>query len=131
LKIVDQLKMPTIIRQYGEFVAQSGRADPQVEIANSLALRSQPTALATKDPGGFVIDAEQFDAAEERLKCLFALHWVAGIENPFIELGERYEREGKALRTEILDASNDLWVTVEVMNHPIGVDQISQGLGIG
>ena len=49
---------------------------------------------------------------------------VTGIENALVEFGERNYRQSD-VRAEILNAGNDFAVTVEVMDHPIGIDQIA------
>jgi hypothetical protein len=61
-----------------------------------------------KDVRGLVIYANQVDTAEKSLKSFLALLRRAGVENALLELGERDERYGNALCTEILNARDDL-----------------------
>ena len=58
LKVLDQLKVPAIVRQDDEPVAYGGRPDKKVKVADGLALGSQTASFATEDSRGFVVESD-------------------------------------------------------------------------
>jgi len=131
LKFLNQFKMPAIVGQKHETMTQCSGANQKVEVADHLTLASQPAALATEDPGGFVIEVEYLDTTKKRFKSFLATLWVAGIKHALVQFSERDVRQRDALRAEVLNTSNYGGVAVQVMNYPIGVDKISQRSGTG
>ena len=61
--------MPAIVGQKHETMTQCSGANQKIEVTDHCALTSQPAALATEDPGGFLILAEYLDTAKKRFMC--------------------------------------------------------------
>jgi len=74
---------------------------------------------------GFFIDADQRDTPEKILNCVLAFARIPRIEDALIKLGQRDYRQCKTLRMKLLNASEDLRVSVEVVNHPVRVEKIT------
>jgi hypothetical protein len=125
LKLLDQLKVPPVVGQNREAVAQRGSANQEIEVSNHLAQGSWPATLAAKNPRGILVYAHQLDTKKKILKCFLAFLWVTGIEDSLEEFGERDCQQPDTLWAEILNASDDFGVAVEVMNYPVSVDEIT------
>ena len=68
-KFLNQFKMRRLLLKNREIMAQRGGANQKIEVTDHCALTSQPAALATEDPGGFLILAEYLDTAKKRFMC--------------------------------------------------------------
>jgi hypothetical protein len=88
MKFLDEFEMAPIVGQNREAVVQRRSTNQKVEVANRLTSGSQPASLATKHSRGFLIWANQLNAAEKILERFLALPWIAGIENALAELGK-------------------------------------------
>ena len=53
------------------------------------------------------------------------------MENALVKFRERAERQSQTMGAEFLNPSDDLRVAVQIMNHPVGVDEISYRSDIG
>jgi len=95
---------------------------------DSLSLGSESATLPAKNTCGFVIDSEHFGAAHKIPQRFFALFRLARIENPLVQFGERDHGQTNPLPFQFLNAFDNSGMTVEIMYHPISIDQVEHRL---
>ncbi len=59
------------------------------------------------------------------MQGLLAFERIAGVVDAFLELREGDHRDGDAERAELLDASDNIRPAVQIMDHPVSVDEVA------
>src|ERR1700730_13391281 len=106
-------------------MAEGGRADEKVEVTDALAQASQPAALAPENARGLFVDSEQADAAQKISEAFLCFARIARIVNAFGKFRDRDHRYRNGVRLEILNMGDDIRSPVQIMNDPVGIDQIA------
>lgn len=115
-----------IPRYHGQVVHESSSGDqeiqrPVVDLASLLtSLRPHPTM----PPGNRSGHAEDLDILEERAKHGFSLLRVAASVDTFVDLCEGNDADGQAGGAECLEKIYSARVTGQIVDHPVGVDQV-------
>jgi len=108
------------------------RTDQEVAIAAHKTGSSQTAALFAKDFAGILINVEDCQCRiPEALQRGFALSRVTGILHTLVEFCEGDDGEGKTLGGIYLQASRDAFDMVQMVNDPIGINEILHSLGSG
>ena len=101
--------------------------DEQVEVADEIAFRAEPSPLPAKDPAGLHIYLDQLDAFKEGIQFSLALFWIRISLDTVIEFTQRDHAETDPFRRQLGNAIDNTRDLVHVVNHPVRIDEVLHG----
>src|SRR5712691_4345236 len=126
LQPFDHLEVAPVVRAEREAVAEARCRDEQVEVADGQSLLTQPAALQPEAIADPLVEWEDGYTVEEAGEDLTTPGGIARVLDTLVQLGQRDDADGQTYRPELFKLAGDVLDTVEVIDGPVGVNQIRQ-----
>ena len=78
-----------------------------------------------------VVETKYGDTTQKVVEVLLITCGVARIIHSLVEFSEGDNRESQALGLELVQAWDDRGVSMEIVDHPIGIDEVLQAHSLG
>jgi hypothetical protein len=122
----DAIEVAAVIGEQREAVSERGRGNHQVEVTDYLSCRAETTAFSTEDFRRRLVDKQKIRAHQEVPQSVLGHSAVATVIDTFVQLSQRYHREGQSLLLYLVKAAPNLLVPVQPVNHPVSVNQLAR-----
>jgi nucleoid-associated protein YgaU len=100
LQALDRLKVPAVVAQNGEVVAEAGGCNQEIEISYHPAFLAQSPSFSAEDLACFLIHGYQLDLKKKILQGFLIACRIGGVEHPFVKLGQRDDADAKTVTVE-------------------------------
>ncbi len=105
-------------------MAKGCGTDQEIKVRDRPSGTPQPASFAAEQPSRFGIQTDEAYDTKELIDTLLAFGGVAGVVDTLIEFRERDDRQAESLSLKVVEPSGDFWMAGDVVDHPIGVDEI-------
>ena len=119
----DMFEMPTIVSKESQIVPERGSSDQEVQITDELALLPQGAANLPKMLADFIVNGDADDIPDKVAELPFASLPIAGEQHAFPQFRDCDNAYCESLRFEFLKPPGGRAEAVQVVDHPVGVNQ--------
>jgi hypothetical protein len=123
LQACDVFEMPTIVGEESQIVPERGSRDQEIQITDELALLPQGAANLPKLLTDFIVNGDDGDISDKVAEQPFASLPIAGEQHAFPQFRDSDNAYCESLRFEFLKPSGGRAEAVQVVDHPVGVNQ--------
>lgn len=119
-------EVPDIARDHNEIMLEGCGSNQEVRLGDKASLSAQHSSSYREAAGDWLADLHNVDSSEEVVVHPFVPHTLAAVVNTFIYLGKSDDADGEIRRQERLDQLNSGNTALEVVSHPITIEQVGQ-----